>query len=86
MEQQSPSPQKPGEKLRFEPANTLIGRPKLACFVDINLAGLLSVRLAELLADSQSLDAGFKDTALAAEIRRARQAQRGGKVELGRAE
>lgn len=39
----------------FEPADLVKCRPELGSLVHVNLAGLLSIRLAELLAGAQAL-------------------------------
>jgi len=42
---------------RFEPSNLVKSHPKFAGFVDIDLACLLAISLAKLLADSQVVKA-----------------------------
>ena len=59
--------------LGFEPADPLVGRPELAGLVDVDLACLLAVRLAKLLADAQRLEPGHEDPSLAAEVGGTRQ-------------
>lgn len=71
------------EKFRLEPSHTFVGSPKLACFVDIDLASLLSICLAELFANTKGSKPSFKDAAFAAEICRTRKSKGGSKVELG---
>lgn len=56
------------EESRVEPTDFLVRRPKLAGLVDINLAGLLGVRLSEFLALAKSLNASLENATLAAEI------------------
>lgn len=68
---------------RIEPTHFVIGRPQFTGLVDINLAGLLSVGLSELLVDSQSVQASLEDTSFAAEIGCAAKTKGGCKVEFG---
>jgi hypothetical protein len=70
------------EVVRVEPADLLIRRPEFAGLVDVDIASLLGVRLAKLLADLQALSAGLEDTALAAEVGRAAEAERCGKADF----
>ena len=68
--------------LRVEPADPLVGRPQLRRLVDIDLARLLSVRFAELLANLVALNAPNEDAPLAGEIGRTIQAKGCSKAEL----
>lgn len=52
--------------LGLKPPYSVVGCPEFARFVDVNLAGLLSVGLAELLAYAEGTHAGLKDSTLAA--------------------
>lgn len=52
--------------LGLEPPYAVVGRPEFASFVDVNLAGLLSVGLAKLLANAEGAHSSLKDSALAA--------------------
>lgn len=54
------------EKLRIKPADLVIGGPQFAGLVDVYLACLLSVGLAEFLADLESLESCCKYSSLAA--------------------
>lgn len=54
--------------MSVEPADLVKSGPQLGCLVDINLAGLLCIRLAEFLARAQTLEAALKDAALASKI------------------
>lgn len=56
------------EKVLVEPADFVESSPKLAGLVDVNLASLLCVGLAELFGNTQRIEASFKDTTLAAQI------------------
>lgn len=69
--------------LRLEPPYSVVGRPEFASFVDVNLASLLSVGLAELFAYAEGTNSSLKDSALAAEVGRTRQSKCRGKIELG---
>ena len=51
-----------------EPANFVKGSPRLGCLVDVDLAGLLRICLAEFLARAQALEAALKDTAFVSKI------------------
>ena len=68
--------------LRIEPAHTIIRLPQLTSFVDVNLARLLRIRLAELLANLECLDASLEDASLARKIRGAVEAERASEVQL----
>jgi hypothetical protein len=70
------------EVVGVEPADLVVRLPELAGLVDVNLAGLLGIRLAELLADAQGLDAGLEHASFAAQIGCAIEAERGGKMQL----
>ena len=59
----------------MQPPNLLECLPKLAGFVDVNLASLLGVRLPELLSDSQTLESSYKNPSLAREVGRAVKSQ-----------
>lgn len=72
------------EMVRVKPSHAFVGGPEFAGLVDVNLAGLLAVGLAELLADAQGLKTSLEDASLAAKVRRARESQRRGQIELGR--
>jgi len=71
------------EMATVEPTDFLVRLPQLAGLVDINLARLLSIRLAELLADSQGVDTGLEDAPFAAQVCSARKSERGSKIEFG---
>lgn len=58
-----------------KPANLVKGGPQLGSLVDVNLAGLLGIRLAEFLAGAEALQAALKDAALAGEVGCAVEAQ-----------
>lgn len=60
-----------GDPAGIEPSDFLERLPQFAGLVDIDLAGLLGVGLAELLADAQGLDALDEDAALRGEVGRA---------------
>jgi hypothetical protein len=75
-----------GDPGRVQPADLLERLPELARLVDVDLARLLGVRLAELLADAQGLDPLDEDTSLRREIGRAVQAQVAREGELVRVE
>lgn len=66
-----------------EPSHFVKRRPQLACFVDINLARLLRIRLAKLLADAEGVQSRLEDASFAAEVGGATQPERGGEVEFG---
>lgn len=68
------------EEVRLEPANLLVGLPEFASLIDVDLARLLGVCLTELLADSESVDAGHEDPSLTAEVGGACETKRRGKV------
>jgi len=70
------------EMATIEPTNFLIRLPQLASLVDIDLARLLSIRLAELLSDSQGVDTGLEDASFAAQVCSARKSERGSKIEF----
>src|SRR6266487_3736040 len=59
----------------FEPPNFLVSGPQLAGLIDVNLTGLLGIRLPEFLANPQGVETSFKDAAFAAEISRTRKAK-----------
>jgi len=61
---------------RLEPSDLVERLPQLAGLVDVDLAGLLGVSLAELLADLERLDASLEHAALTAEVLCAGEAQR----------
>lgn len=65
-----------------EPADPVVRLPQFASLVDVDLAGLLGVRLAELLSNLQGINACLKHTSLAAEIGCAVEPKRGGKMKL----
>ena len=56
------------EVVASKPAHPIVSSPELARFVDINLAGLLTVRLSKFLADAKSVKSGHENASLAAEI------------------
>ena len=68
---------------RVEPAHFIVGGPQLAGLVDVNLASLLSVRLAKLLVDPQSVQPRFEDPSFAAKIGGTAQAQGRCEIQLG---
>lgn len=65
------------EVLWLKPSNSLVRCPQLACLIDIDLACLLRVSLAELLANPQCIQSCLKNAPLAAQICCARQAKSG---------
>lgn len=67
-----------------EPANLVKGSPELGGLVDVNLAGLLSVSLAELLAGPEALKTALKHASLAGEIGGAVQAEVAGEDDFVR--
>lgn len=67
-----------------EPANLVKGRPELRGLVDVNLASLLSVGLAELLASPEALETALEHATLAGEIGGAVQAEVAGEDDLVR--
>lgn len=67
-----------------EPANLVKGSPELGGLVDINLAGLLSISLAELLAGPEALKTALKHASLAGEIGGAVQAEVAGEDDFVR--
>ena len=73
---------KANEELGLKPTDFLVGLPQLAGFVNVNLAGLLGICLAKLLANPQGVDAGLEDASLAAKVGGAREAERCGKVDF----
>lgn len=68
--------------LLVEPTDLLVGRVQLRGLVDVDLARLLGMGLAELLALVVVLQAGLEDPALAGEIRSAVQPQACRELEL----
>lgn len=66
-----------------EPTNSIVRRPELAGLVDINLTGLLGIRLPEFLANSKGVEARFEDAPLTAEVRRATETKRSRKGDFG---
>lgn len=73
-----------GHPVRIQPADLLKRLPQLARLVHVDLAGLLGVRLAELLADAEGLDALDEDAALRRQVRRAVETQVAGQQDLVR--
>jgi hypothetical protein len=76
----SPRLHKLTEVFWLEPSDLVIRLPELASLVDVDLAGLLGVSLAELLADAESVDAGLEDASLAAQVGSAGETESGGEV------
>src|SRR5690242_3718290 len=70
------------EVVGMKPTYLIVSLPKLAGFVDINLARLPNVSPTDLLADLQRIDPSLEDTSLAAEIGGADMAERGSKHKL----
>lgn len=70
--------------MRLEPASIVEDSPESGSLVDIDLAGLLGVSLAELLAVLEALETSHKHASLAGEVRGTVQAKTAGEVELGR--
>lgn len=70
--------------VRFEPARIVEDNPESRGLVDVDLAGLLGVSLAELLAVLEALQASHKHASLAGEVSSTIQTQTAGEVELGR--
>lgn len=68
--------------LGVEPANLVEGLPKLACLVDVNLAGLLSIRLSEFLVNSKRLNSLDEDSAFRSQVGGAVEAEIGCQVDL----
>lgn len=58
-----------------EPTNPVKGGPKLGGLVDVDLAGLLRIRLAELLVVAEAEESSLKDASLAGQVRSAIQSQ-----------
>lgn len=58
-----------------EPTNPVKGSPKLGGLVDIDLACLLRIRLAELLVVAEAEESSLKDASLAGQVRSAVQSQ-----------
>ena len=71
------------EILWIKPTHFVINGPKFAGLVDVDLASLLGVSLAELFANFQSFDASLENATLAAEVGRARKTKRAGQWNLG---
>ena len=67
---------------RVQPADLIVGHPELGGFIDVDLAGLLRIRLPELLSDLEALDAAHEDPSLAGEIRGAVETKAGRQQEL----
>lgn len=65
-----------------EPTDLLVGRPKLASLVDVNLTGLLSISLSELFANAKGFDASLEDPSLTTEVCGTRETKGGGEVDL----
>jgi hypothetical protein len=53
---------------RVQPSNLVKCLPELASLIDINLAGLLGIRLSKFLANPESLDSLDEDPTLGGEI------------------
>jgi len=51
-----------------KPSDLLVCLPELGCLVDVDLAGLLSIRLSELLLDSQCVNSSLEDSALRGQV------------------
>lgn len=66
---QSAPLQKPTDPAGVQPSHLIKSSPQFGGFVDINLAGLLRVRLAELLTRAQALQAALEDASFAGEVR-----------------
>lgn len=67
-----------------EPADFIVGHPQLRGLVHIDLASLLGIGLAELLADLGTLEAALEDAALAGQIGGTVETQETGQDELVR--
>jgi len=65
-----------------EPAALLVGFPKLACLVDVNVASLLCSRLGEVLAFPETVDLGDEDPSLVGKVLRAEQLELGCSLDL----
>lgn len=70
--------------VRLKPASIVEDSPESGSLVDINLAGLLGIRLAELLAVLEALETAHKHASLAGEVSGTVQTKTAGKVELRR--
>lgn len=70
--------------MRLEPASIVEDSPESGGLVDVDLAGLLGISLAELLAVLEALETAHKHASLAGEVRGTVQTKAAGKVELGR--
>lgn len=68
--------------MRIKPSNLVVSLPELTGLVNVDLASLLSVSPAELLADLEGVDASLENATLAAEVRCTAKAERGSKLEL----
>ena len=54
--------------LQVEPADLVVCRPQLRCLVDINVAGLLGIRLAEFFPNARTLQPALEKPALAGNV------------------
>ena len=71
------------EEFAPEPTDLVVGRPEFAGLVDVDLACLLGVCLAELLAYSESVETSLEDASLAAQICCGRKTERSRESGLG---
>lgn len=53
---------------QVEPADLVVGRPQLGCFVDIDVAGLLGICLAEFFPNARTLQAALEKSAFAGDV------------------
>lgn len=74
------------DPLGVQPADLVKCLPQLACFVDVNLASLLSISLPELFANCKSFDSLDEDSSLRGEVSGAIEAKIGGKGNFVRVE
>lgn len=70
--------------MRLEPAGIVEDNPESRGLVDVDLTGLLSVSLAELLVVLEALETSHEHASLAGEVRGTVQTETAGEVELGR--
>lgn len=69
-----------------QPANLVKSCPQLGCLIDVNLASLLGIRLAEILLNFETFQASHKHSALAGQVSCSIESQVGCERELVRVE